>query len=448
MSGTLTQEIASFVAGVTYAGLPAVAVDRVRFGFIDCVAVMLAGRDEPAVRIVARAAGGGRDGGARLFLGDERTAGERAALVNGVAAHVLDYDDVALDGHPSAVLVPALLALADEIGSDGRSLITAYAAGYEVWAELLARDPDYLHNKGWHPTTVMGAPAAAAACAVLLGLDARRTGHALAIAASMSAGVVANFGSMTKSFQVGRAAQAGLLAARLAEAGLTGADDALEHPRGLLAALSPAGAVDRESPPALGREWRIERLGLNVKKYPVCYCAHRAGDAILDLLAASPQAPENIEAIDAYVGETSLNTLRNTAPTSALEAKFSIEFALASALHAGRIGLAELSDDFVTRADVQQTMGKVVRHPLPDDPEANLPVSTFDQVCLRLADGGVLESARVAHARGSPAAPLATGEVQAKFDDCTRTLPRDAAGRLFDALQHLETLASSHELTA
>src|SRR6202035_864533 len=108
-------------------------------------------------------------------------------------------DDVSLDGHPSAVLVPAILAQGEASGSSGAEMLTAYIAGYEVWAELLAREPTPLHRKGWHPTAVLGPVAAAAACAKLRGLDAAATATAMAIAASMAAGLVANFGTMTKS---------------------------------------------------------------------------------------------------------------------------------------------------------------------------------------------------------------------------------------------------------
>jgi 2-methylcitrate dehydratase PrpD len=442
----LTQQLGDFVAGLGYEQIPNRALDWARTGFTDCVAVMLAGKDEPAVGIVDKVCRVGASGPSRLFLGTEQTTSERAALVNGTAAHVLDYDDVAQRGHPSAVLVPAILSLADELGSDGKRMLTAYVAGYEVWGELLYRDAGILHNKGWHPTTVLGTPAAAAACAVLLGLDAARTTNALAISTSMATGLVANFGTMTKSFQVGRAAQAGVLAARLAEAGMTGAEDAVEHPRGYLQAFSPAGEIDRERPSTIGKDWLIETNGLNLKKYPACYCVHRAGDAILDLLKTQSVAPDAVARIDTYLSETSFNVLRNTAPKTGLEGKFSIEFAVASALHAGRIGLGELTDGFVGRADVQATMAKVTRNPLPDEPGNDLPVAKADWVTLTLADGTVLESEKVAEARGGANLPLSVDDLWAKFKDCTAEMAGDDARRLFEALQQLDRVADSRHL--
>src|SRR5262249_21182864 len=133
-------------------------------GFTDCFGVMVAGAREPVVALVDRELAGA-DGAhlASLVPSRARRHVEDAALVNGVAAHVLDYDDVTLDGHPSAVLVPAILAQGEALGSSGAEMLAAYAAGYEVWAELLAREPVPLHQKGWHPTAVRGAVAAAAA---------------------------------------------------------------------------------------------------------------------------------------------------------------------------------------------------------------------------------------------------------------------------------------------
>ena len=171
---------------------------------------MIAGARDPVVALLDRELAGS-DGAAlaSLIPSLKRRNVEDAALVNGAAAHVLDYDDVTLDGHPSAVLVPAIMAQGEVVGASGSELLTAYVAGYEVWAELLVREPVPLHQKGWHPTAVRGTIAAAAACAKLRRLDAEKCQTALAIAGSMAGGLVANFGSLTKCFQVGRAAQSG-----------------------------------------------------------------------------------------------------------------------------------------------------------------------------------------------------------------------------------------------
>src|SRR3974390_336293 len=270
---SLTAELGRFVSELKLSDVPAAGQAVAKTGFTDCFGVMIAGARDPVVPLVDREMAGA-DGSALASLIPSRARRnvEDAALVNAVAAHVLDYDDVTLDGHPSAVLVPAILAQGEALGASGAEMLTAYAAGYEVWAELLVREPIPLHQKGWHPTAVRGAVAAAAACARLRRLPARETSTALAIAASMAGGLVANFGTHTKCFQVGRAAQSGVIAARLAQAGMTASPDALEHRSGFLAAFSPGGEPDLSRRIEAGKkEWHLVRQGLNVKRYPISY---------------------------------------------------------------------------------------------------------------------------------------------------------------------------------
>ena len=252
-------------------------------GFIDCIGTMIAGRREDCVRIMKQVLAPA-DGPATLTFGTEKSTAPEAAWINGTAAHALDYDDVGLRGHPSTVLVPAILAEAEALGSTGADMIVAYVAGYETWAELFRRDSGLLHKKGWHPTGLYGAVGAAAACASLRRLDADKAAQAIALGASQSSGLMANFGTMTKPFHAGKAAHAGIMAARLAEAGFTASTDALEHPQGFLHAISPTGTEDRTSEANPGENWAILTQGLGIKKYPTCYCTHRAIDCMLDLV--------------------------------------------------------------------------------------------------------------------------------------------------------------------
>jgi len=445
---SLTQDLGRFVANVSFERLPAEAADVARIGFIDCIATMIAGARDPAPQLLRKALQPG-GGDATLYFTGEHAPAPEAAWVNGTAGHALDYDDVAsLRGHPSTVLVPAILAEGEALGVSGRDMLAAYVAGYETWAELAWRDPGHHHRKGWHPTGIFGPIGAAAACASLRHLDAQRATSALALAASQSSGVMANFGTMTKPFHAGRSAHSGLIAARLAEIGFTASPDALEHPQGFLSAVSPAGEVDRESrADTLGKQWRIVKYRLGIKKYPACYCTHRALDAMLELLAHRPIKAEEIARIVVSLSDTHSLILRNHRPQTGLEAKFSMEFAMATAVIVRRAGLAEYSDSFVRRSDVQDLMRRVVIETNQNyDPEVS-GASAWDQVRVDLAAGGTIESEKVRRAKGHADRPLNEGELFEKFRTCL-----DAGGAkiapdvLFERLKHLEEL-SARELT-
>ncbi len=355
----LTQELGRFAAGLSFEALPAEAVEIARTGIIDTVATMIAGAHDPAPQLLRR----GLDpapGRASLYFSGETATAPEAAWINGTAGHALDYDDVGCRGHVSTVLVPAILAEAETLGLGGREMFAAYAAGYETWAELARRDPGHHHKKGWHPTGIFGAIGAGAACATLRRLSPEQATMAIALAASQAGGIMANFGTMTKPFHAGRAAHAGLVSARLAEAGFTASPDALEHPQGFLSAVSPEGKADRDGPtPRLGAEWQIVKQGLSIKKYPACYCTHRALDAMLDLLARRPLKPAEIARITVSISETHSLILRNHAPQTGLAAKFSMEFAMAAAVISRRAGLGEYTDEFVRRPEVQELMRRV-----------------------------------------------------------------------------------------
>jgi 2-methylcitrate dehydratase PrpD len=438
----LTQDLGAFIARVVSQGTPSEACEVAKTGFIDCIATMIAGSREEATLTMLSALSPLPPGNVRLWFGDTRTSASEAALINGVAGHVLDYDDVALVGHPSATLVPAIVSQGQELGSTGAQMLDAYIAGYEVWANLVERERDNHHMKGWHPTGIFGAIAASAAAAVLRRLNAQQCAHAIGLGASQSAGLMSNFGSMAKSFHAGRAAQAGVTAARLAAAGFTASPDAIEHPQGFLAAVSPKGNVDRESGTGtMGETWQIVSEGLNVKKYPACYYTHRSIDAMLDLLAATPLDPKDVERVDVTISRENATVLRNHRPQTALAAKFSIEFAMASALVARQVGLAQLEDSFVRSAPVQALYERV--HVTPGDeydPETAGSL-LHDQVTITTRDRRKLDSAKVRYARGHAKLPLASADLQAKFMDCTRygRFEGDAAA-LFERLSTMQDL--------
>jgi 2-methylcitrate dehydratase PrpD len=439
----LTADMGRFVAGLRYDMLPAEAIKTVRLGFTDCIACMITGWSQPVTRTAARGLGIAHDG-ANTPISSLQAAAPERALVYGVASHAIDYDDTGLAGHPSAILVPTILAEAAETGADGRAMMTAYVAGYEIWAEMTRRDADQLHRKGWHPTAMLGTIAAAAAVASLRGHDAAMATRTLGVAASLAGGIVGNFGSMTKPYQVGRAAKSGLLAAKLAEAGLTSTDTAIEDDLGFLRAISPKGNVDTATPAKFGQDWGILRAGINIKLYPVCYAAHRAIDAVIDMRKANPVKAEDVEAIDLEIGETQAEILRVHRPTNGLDAKISGEFAMASAIVAGACGNAELTDSFVNRPDVQDLIRKVRIVTTSERDDHEPAHSPFDRVTLHMRGGGKLTTEAVKRPRGHFQRGVETEAMWKKFEDCVKpTLGERGTRALFDTIQALDRMTST-----
>jgi 2-methylcitrate dehydratase PrpD len=442
----LTADLGQFLATIQYDQLPPEALPLVRNAFTDTVGVIMVGITEPVVDIVRRTlveTGGRRE--ARACLSPLTVSAPDAALLGGTAGHALDFDDHSLTGHPSTVLVPALLAEGETLGSSGRELVTAYVAGYETWAELIRRDTQH-HKKGWHPTAVFGVIAAAAAMAVLRRLPAERAATALSIAASHASGLAPNFGTMTKPYHAGLAARNGISAARLAAAGMTAGRDTLENAQGFLNAFSPSSA-DRASPVKVGREWYLPWQSLCVKKYASCYFTHRSFDTAVRMLAGRSLGAQDIASIEVTMGRGQVVVLANHRPQTGLEAKFSEEFAMAAAVILGRMSVDVFTDAMVQRPDIQAFFPKVKLNAVDEYDTRDPAHSPTERVVIRLANGEVLDSGEIARIRGHAYDPMGADELWTKFVECTaRTHSGGEAKALFALLQAVEQLPSAREL--
>jgi 2-methylcitrate dehydratase PrpD len=424
--GGLTAFISAAAAALRLDDVPEAALASVRGGIADCLGVLVAGVDEPAARIVRDVVA---DGGAEASLlpGGARCGARGAALINGVAAHVLDFDDVGMQGHPTAVLLPAILAEAETLGARCGELLAAYVAGYEAWGVLFATASAPLHGRGWHPSGVNGAVAAAVACAKLRGLDAEGITRAMGIAAGQASGVLANFGTGTKSFQTARAAESGLLAARLAQAGLTAGRNIFDRD-GDFAKLFAGGASGQPIAAFGAPDWVLATQPIGIKVYPVCYAAHRLIDAALAIRGGADVAA--ITRIEARLSRVSSEILYALQPEDALEAKFSAEFAVASALQFGSVALADLQP--ARRDALRGLMAKVMRRTDEFGDEAHAP---FDAVTLFMADGGVVNSPEVCHPAGSPQWPVTRAQAEQKFTrNVAGYFDADAAADWFDRI--------------
>lgn len=449
LTNGLTRAVGDFASTFSWDGVPAAAIQPVRNAFCDYAAVTILGRNEPVTEIAcALAEFSDRPDASRVLFGRRRAKSGQAALINATSGHACDYDDVGLDfhpAHPTVVMAPALMAEGERLGKSGRELMASYLVGYEVWGELGSRDPVPHNSIGWHPTAVFGAVATAAAVANLNGLTPEQATMAVAIAGSFSSGIVANFGSMTKPLQVGWAAHAGIEAVRYAKAGLTASMDAMEHPRGFLAAVSPNNEADLVSPADLGTKWWILERAISFKLYPMCYGTHRALEGMINLVSENAVMPDSIEHVAVHLQPSQANSLLTRMPGSPLEAKFSMEFAMAAAAIARQVTFVELTETFFTRPDVRDLMARVELRFLPD--QSNPYLAGFkDRIEVRLKNGNRLERP-LDRPKGNARDGVSPADLFDKFLDCTRgQLASPDARDLFDTLQRLETLSSLDEI--
>jgi 2-methylcitrate dehydratase PrpD len=422
---------------------------RAAVAVLDTVGVTLAGAAEPAsvvVRQLVAAEGGDACG---LFGTPARASMSGAALANGTAAHALDYDDMCFVSlaHPSAPLVPAVLAAAESERIAGRAVLDAYVVGFEIEARLGSLMNPRHYQRGWHCTSTLGTIGAAAAVSRLLGVDARTAGHALAIAASEASGLKENFGTMVKPLHAGLAARNGVLAALLARRGMTASDLALDGPQGFLHAMDSESNTLADAIADLGTRWEILDTGITVKLYPSCAGTHPSLDAILDLRRREGFTAGDIERIDIDVDSIVPTILIYHRPATGLEGKFSLPFCAAAAVVHGQVGIDTFEPAGLTNPDVMSLMPRVAMRVDPSLDCGGLPL-TQARVRVQLRDGRVLaQEAR--GARGYPDLPASAAELDAKFMACARrALPEAAAEKALGLLRKIEEIGDVRTLVS
>ncbi|WP_300679591.1 MmgE/PrpD family protein [Nocardioides sp.] len=406
-SGTsgATEAIADFVVRPREAGATAEAVGRV---LLDTVAVAIAGRAEPATAVLLDwVLGEGSAGTVPVWGGGVQLSPSRAALVNGTAAHALDWDDAvpSMPMHPGAVLIPALLAQADP-STPGRALVAAYdvgSAAFRAVSEALPIEEHY--GRGWHNTSTTGRLAAVAALAHLSGLDPTQTRHALGIVSSSVAGSLANFGTMTKPLHAGQAAHDAVVAVELARRGFTAHPHQLEAPRGFFALYGATSGLDDRLArlPQRLEHWAdawVEDWA--IKLHPSCFATHLAVDAALEL--RSDLDLRQVGAIEVTVPKASTGPLLLRRPSTGLEAKFTLHYTVARALASGPLRLADFVDDRLADPEVDRLMGLVTL--TLGDPGPT-------RVTVMLEDG-TSRTAEVAVSYGDARRPLSDADLEAK----------------------------------
>jgi len=413
--------------------------------FIDTVGCMLAGSDDAAVDAVHRVARGLGAGGSTVIGRSGLLPGYWAAFVNGTSAHALDYDDC-LDpamSHPSAPMVPALLALAEETHATGAACLDAYLVGFEIMARLGEGLNLAHYYNGWHTTLSLGAMGVAAACARLLGLDARRTTMAIGLASSMAGGSKRQFGSMAKPVHAGLAAKNGLLAARLAENGVTSADEVLEGRWGMVEMTGGVDApgFDRVSS-RIGQPSAMEQYGVWLKRYPCCASTHRPIETAFALHDQGFRA-EDVDRIAILVSANAAANLRFRHPSNVMEARFSLPYCVAVALLQRAVKLRDFTPEAIGRPEVAALIDRIEMSVDPDlDGTASVGEAQERATAKATIKGLVTPVEIVVDApSGHASNPLSDSQLEEKFLDCaSRVLSEARAAEMLRSLAMFETL--------
>jgi 2-methylcitrate dehydratase PrpD len=443
-SKKLSDTIADFVVGFDLKTVPPLGIERARFAFIDTLAVMLAGSREEGSELVCEMV---RQEGAApkvSVVGQSfRTSPQLAALANGVAAHIMDYDLSSMLGQPTSPIIPALLPLAESIGATPAEATAAFLVGFEICLRFARAAPQQSAVAGWHAVNSIGTMGAAMACARLTKAPRETIPDILGIAASLSGGLSANFGTMTKPLHSGTGARNGILAASLGRAGFTASATTLENPdSGYFRAFDRGMKVSYEPFEDLGRRLEIVERGFSPKRYPCGGLGHTAIDATLELRNEINIA--DVTAIKTGITKRVSTRIGDKYPTSVESAKFSMPYVAAYTALYGPPMISAFTEEAIRDEKVKALARKVS---VVIDPEfADVFEDSPSRVTVTLANGRTVERMRY-YASGTPQVPFTKEQVEEKFFSCAeRSVDKAAAVKLFAILNRFEQERSFAEL--
>ena len=445
----VTERLAKWATNVAPEHTPAARLSA-RHAIQDVVGCMTAGAGDEGAAKVRDAVNGLGDGRCVIVGRLAQTSSSYAALANGMAAHALDFDDTFLESitHASAVLVPALFALGDEMNASGADIVDAYIVGLELHGALGKALNRSHYDQGWHATSTLGVIGTAGACARLMKLDETRFAHAMNLAFSSCAGTKVQFGSMAKPLHAGLAAKNAVEAAKLAAAGVEGHVNAFEGPMGMMQMYGGPGAPGWDAAfKVLGGALAIERQGLTVKRFPCCAATHRALDCVVSLMEKHNFGADDVAGVDVQVRAGHVQNLRYSSPNNEFEARFSMQYCVAVALRYGTVRLFDFTPNAVARADVRALFPKIIMRQHDLENGSGEDSLTPSIVTITLNDGRIV-SARQELPKGDAGNPLNDRERDAKFMDCCQGFLADAdLASLRRSIQDMDNLTSIRELT-
>jgi 2-methylcitrate dehydratase PrpD len=436
----VTSTLARFYAEATYEAIPPAARHEAKRAILDGLGVGLGGVDHPSATILLHYARSVADRPeAQVWGRPDRLPTELAALVNGHQEHVLDFDDTFLPAetvlHGTVPVLPGILAVSEARRLDGVAIARAFVLGFDAEARLALALGREHYLAGWHVTATTGPVGGAVGVGTLIGLRPDQLANAIGIALTHSGGFTAMLGSMSKAYHCGKAAEAGVRAALLAEAGFDSAPEPLTHPQGYLHVAASDRAAHRLTD-RLGERWLLLENGY--KPYASGVVTHPIIDAMV-AFRADGISPEDIEQIEAFVNPFVLQVTGQREPRTGLEGKFSAYHCAAVGLLDGAAGKRQFTDERVRDPQVIALRQRVVLTPN----EALRKDET--RVVIRRRDGRVVERV-VPRASGTAGNPVSDDALSAKFLDLATPVLGDRARRLLDRIWTLEAMNDATEL--
>jgi 2-methylcitrate dehydratase PrpD len=446
-----SEKIAQFALGLKLEDVPADVLASAKEHLLDVIGIALASSKFDIGRSVLKAARELGEGTAATAIGSGlRMPAASAALVNGVLAHALDFDDTHIGAiyHASAQAMAATLAAGQANRSSGAEVLLAFTAALEIGCRLATVGAPDFHNRGFHPTALCGTFAAAAAAGRLYQSDHEQLVSSLGLCGSQASGVLIGGDSWLKRLHPGWSAHSALAAVALGRAGFLGPKTVFEDPKGGLYHTHIQRVPEGETLPSfgLGKSWQT--LGIALKPYPCCHFIHAFVDAALELRGQF--ALDDIERIECpltadlhkMVAEPRDACIRPGIPYRAL---FSVQYVVALALVRGRVDLAAFHDEPL---DSPEVLGVAAKTWCIDDAQSDFPLHFPGEVIVHLKDGRTLRS-RKAASLGTPDVPLSTEALKAKFiANATRAVSHEAAVQVIDKVLAIETATSLDEITA
>jgi len=440
----LTEALAKYSLELDIHRMDKEVVRQAKMFFADGIACMVAGAHEKPVLIAAEYAqkyGGKAE--ASVICSSIKTDACSAAQANGIAAHILDFDDVSdsANAHVSVVMLPTVLALGEELGATGEQVLEAYIAGVEACALIGRGMGKENFRRGWHSTSSLGIFGAVAAAGKMMGLGLGQLTFAIGMAASESSGIKANFGTMTKSFHAGSAAAKAIRIARLASLGFDSNPACMEINCGFAdltingADLAPVyEAID------VGLSEFIDP-GMVMKPYPSCKASHNGIDAILALVAEHDLQPTDIKRVDVQVQPYVMDLLRFPMPRNKLEGKFSLSYPMANIIVNREISLRDFDGDRIDDPVIIELMGKINVEGSESLNEGDNMLVRGDTVVRVLTNDGRELSKRVDYATGDPHCPLTEEQRLRKLRSCfTRSISEEGSDAVIEMLGNIDNL--------